>query len=100
MWRSVLTSYSLTVGWCTTRHTVVGTLLQLVTRSRSMVANVASGSNRPGCQIVVAPAPSPATTPLCNPATWNSGDDDSTREGGRTTPGGMRDAATNCCDWT
>src|SRR3954453_5987657 len=83
-----------------TRQTVVGTLVQLVTRSRWIVASVASGSNRPGCQMTVDPAPRAATTPLCRPATWNSGVVDRIRAGGSVTPAGIRLAATACCACT
>src|SRR5437899_1296331 len=56
---SELVSWSRTRAECTTRQTVVGTLVQLVTRSRSIVASVSSGSKRPGCQITVEPAARP-----------------------------------------
>ncbi len=56
------------------RQIMVGTVAQIITRSRSMASNAASGVNRPARITNRIPAIIPTTRPEWQPDTWNRGE--------------------------
>ena len=56
-----------------TLHTIVGTAVQMLTRSRSMSPSAPSGVNLPSIMTSLRPPSIPTTNVEWHPATWNSG---------------------------
>ena len=94
---TVEVSYSWRFGSSVARQIIVGTAVQIVTPSRSIVASAASGSNLPSGMTSLMPPIIPTTSVEWQPATWNKGDVNSetcwVTAGGASTPSSAATAA-------